>query len=278
MAKPTNSREESSFPFTEFPLGLASDRPEGTGPTSEGTPFGRLPEERQFMFPDFSSLEEAGRTLEAFGAAPVFLREEGGESGGRMNESSGTDASAELVRGIGLAVGYGNWHGFLVEHPMPDRVLNILRLPGSHHREEYPWVSCNDSIALIYFRTDASPNMLRALALLVQDSLDVRIIASVDVTRFGSVSTPLRLDGTPVLPIPPSGELKGGHWKFVGGVPSQPPELRCFKLLTNTGPLTPERRSVVKLNYDIGNQLDYHERQIRRRSYCGNQTGSETSV
>jgi len=121
--------------------------------------------------------------------------------------------------GIGMVAGRGGWNGFLI-HPLELRsIVHDLRMRNAL------WIARNDESALIYVRTDASPSTLRALATVYEAGAPPRVVAGTEVSEWKTTGEDL-----PVLPVPLSLDLDGGHWEFLREWPEAPPPFRAFRV------------------------------------------------
>lgn len=198
------------------------------------------PEANPGPTPDFSTLRSAAMTYRMFGATPVPLlntedantediSSKGKEQSGFKAESlpsqsvsdqTGGEADWENADGIGILAGKRTWNGLVVQGNELDSSLFNLRMRGS------AWVARNNRSALIYFRTDASRDILRAVAAIYQAAMSPRFTAAACAGRFGGPNGPV------VLPVPPSPDLAGGRWEFLGDRPEEPPPFRSFQVGT----------------------------------------------
>jgi hypothetical protein len=230
------------------------------------------PEANPGPTPDFSTLRSAAMTYHMFGATPVPLvnrpiadgKDEeqcGFKTGSPPGRSASHRTDAEIgwedADGIGVLARKGGWNGLFVEPIEPKMPLFNLRMKGS------AWVARNDRSAVIYFRTAASKNILRAVAAIYQEAMPPYFTAAACAALSGGP------DGPAVLPVPPSPDLNGGHWEFMEDQPEEPPPLRAFQVSADLIRETPDKEALGKStstpNLSIARNLDIQTAQSRRQ-------------
>lgn len=200
---------------------------------------------------DFTSLHAAAKTYRMLGAKPVPLFRKpdedetpvagaltpGSVSGSRDDARSREAGASEQgcpkwkrAHGIGILTGKGGWNGLLVE---PGELRSIV---SDLHMEESAWVARNNTAALVYFRTDAAPETLRALAAVYQAGVRPSVTAGPDVSAFG-----ISRKESPILPVPPSPCLQGG----AGASSKSSPRLRRRSEHFELGPTRFRRKEEV---------------------------------